>query len=308
MSHQRNPKKIDRLVESLPTRTFAGLVDRALAEDLATPKPTPEADRTTHWIVPQQTRVRARILARQQGVVAGLEVARAVFAKLDPDLAFETEVAEGSPVGAGSTLIRLEGCARALLTGERTALNFLQHLSGIATLTRKFVGAIDGTSARVTDTRKTIPGLRQLEKYAVRLGGGINHRMGLYDAVLIKENHAALVGGPGKAVERAHQAAARHQQEGGIRIFVETRNLDEVRSVLAGQPDRIMLDNMAPATMRQAVQFIRQSAPHIEIEATGGITMDNVRPIARTGVDLISIGALTHSAPALDLSLLFDGG
>jgi nicotinate-nucleotide pyrophosphorylase (carboxylating) len=305
VSYQRNSKKIDHLVENLPASAFENLVEQALAEDLDSADITPAADLTSSWIVAQETEAQAQIITRQQGVVAGLEIARAVFERLDPAMVFTAQLADGSPVGTGHLLVRLQGRAQALLTGERTALNFLQRLSGIATLTSAFVEAIAGTAARITDTRKTTPGFRLLEKYAVRQGGGINHRFGLYDAVLIKENHAAPVGGPRAAIERARQAAVRHQRE-TIPIFVETRNLDEVRSVLPARPDRIMLDNMAAAILHEAVQLIRRTAPQIEIEATGGITLDNVRSIALTGVDLISIGALTHSAPALDLSLLFD--
>ena len=305
MDNRKNEKKMDPPGQELPPEAFHQLVERALAEDLDTADIKPEADLTSWWIVAQDTQSRGQILTRQEGIIAGLEIARAVFQRLDSAIVFTPRLADGSPVSAADILVDLQGPARALLTGERTALNFLQHLSGIATLTGAFVKAIAGTTARITDTRKTAPGLRQLEKYAVRLGGGVNHRLGLYDAVLIKENHAAPVGGPGAAVKRARQAATDHRQE-HIPIFVETRDLDEVRGALPAQPDRIMLDNMDTASLRDAVQLIRRNAPQIEIEATGGITLENVRNIALTGVDLISIGALTHSAPALDLSLLFD--
>ncbi len=291
-------------VEPLPATAFESLVELALREDFNSADITPEADLTSDWIVPAQSKTRARIIARNQGVIAGLDVARTVFGKLDPGIEFEAQIAEGSQVAPGTLLLCLQGTARALLAGERTALNFLQRLSGIATLTRTYVEAVASTSARITDTRKTTPGLRLLEKYAVRLGGGVNHRFGLYDAVLIKENHASTLGGVGPAVRRAHEAARQHQRE-EIRILVEACDLDEVRSVLEAGPDRIMLENMAIETMRQAVQLIRQKDPGIEIEATGGIALDNVLQVARTGVDLISIGALTHSAPALDLSMLF---
>ena len=305
MNYQRNSNKIDPPIENLPPAAFAHLVERALVEDLDTVDIRPGADLTSSWIVPQGTQSRGRIITRQQGIIAGLEIARAVFQRLDSAIVFTPQLTDGSPVSAASLVANLQGPAQALLTGERTALNFLQHLSGIATMTGAFVKAIAGTAARITDTRKTTPGFRLLEKYAVHLGGGINHRLGLYDAVLIKENHATPVGGPGAAVERARQAAASHQQE-NIPIFVETRDLDEVRGVLPAQPDRIMLDNMDTAALREAVQLIRRTAPQIEIEATGGVTLENVRSTALTGVDLISVGALTHSAPALDLSLLFD--
>ena len=305
MNYQRNANKIGHLAENLPPAAFARLVEQALVEDLDTVDISPGADLTSSWILPQGTQSRGRIITRQEGIIAGLEIARAVFQRLDSAIVFTPKLTDGSPVSAASLLVDLQGPAQALLTGERTALNFLQHLSGIATLTGAFVKAIAGTAARITDTRKTTPGFRLLEKYAVRLGGGVNHRLGLYDAVLIKENHAAPVGGPRAAVKSARQAAAGHRQE-HIPIFVETRNLDEVRAVLSAQPDRIMLDNMDTASLRQAVQLIRHTKPQIEIEATGGVTLENVRNVALTGVDLISIGALTHSAPALDLSLLFD--
>ena len=304
MNYQRNANKIGHLAENLPPAAFARLVEQALVEDLDTVDISPGADLTSSWILPQGTQSRGRIITRQEGIIAGLEIARAVFQRLDSAIAFSPQLSDGSPVSTASLVVNLQGPAQALLTGERTALNFLQHLSGIATLTGAFVKAIAGTTARITDTRKTTPGLRLLEKYAVRLGGGVNHRFGLYDAVLIKENHASTLGGVGPAVRRAHEAARQHQRE-EIRILVEACDLDEVRSVLEAGPDRIMLENMAIETMRQAVQLIRQKDPGIEIEATGGIALDNVLQVARTGVDLISIGALTHSAPALDLSMLF---
>ena len=290
---------------ALPAAVIEATVEQALAEDLDSAALDPEADLTTSWIVPASTRARASIIARQPGVVAGLDAAQRVFHRLDPDIAFTARIQEGSPVNRGDLLARLEGPARALLTGERTALNFLQHLSGIATLTRAYVEAIAGTSARITETRKTTPGLRLLEKYAVRLGGGVNHRLGLYDAVLIKENHAAPLGGVDRAVEAARRVARQHQRE-EVPIYAEARDLDEVARVLAARPDRIMLDNMPLEMMREAVPLIRREAPQIQIEATGNVTLDNVRQTAETGVDLISIGALTHSAPALDLSMLFD--
>ena len=194
-----------------------------------------------------------------------------------------------------------------LLAGERTALNFLQRLCGVATLTRRYVDAIAGTRARITDTRKTTPGFRLLEKYAVVQGGGVNHRMGLYDALLIKENHAASVGGVDAAIDQARQTAA-HQGKTRIPIFVEAETLDEVHSLIPHAPNRIMFDNMPLEQMREGVHLIRQANPEIDIEATGGVTLDNVRQVAETGVDLISIGTLTHSAPALDLSMLFETG
>ena len=284
----------------------AALVETALAEDLGGARIAPEADLTAAWTVPPESRTRARIVARGPGIVAGLDVARAVFARLDPAVAFQAAVADGGGVAEGDVLVRLEGSSRALLAGERTALNFLQRLCGIASLTRAYVEAVGGTGARITDTRKTTPGLRALEKQAVVLGGGVNHRFGLYDAVLIKENHAAAAGGVVQAVQRARRAA---QDTGasGVPVYAEAGDLEEVGLLAAARPDRIMLDNMDPELVRPAVALIRGADPAIQIEATGGVTLQNVRRIAEAGVDLISIGALTHSAPALDLSMLFSG-
>ncbi|MCY3760778.1 MAG: carboxylating nicotinate-nucleotide diphosphorylase [Gemmatimonadetes bacterium] len=269
----------------------------ALAEDLGSREPSPEADLTTAWTVAPRARARARIVARQRGVIAGLPVACAVFRRLDGSVQFGRLAAEGGIAEAGETVAEISGSARSLLVGERTALNLLQRLSGTATLTRGFVTAISGTGVRVTDTRKTTPGLRQLEKYAVRCGGGVNHRSGLNNA----------------AAERlAREGAAKAGAEGAAspRVMAEARDLDEVRELTALErgmrPDRILLDNMPPEAIREAVALIRPHDPPIEIEATGGIGLHNVRDIALTGVDLVSIGALTHSAPALDLSLLFE--
>ena len=288
------------------------VVESALAEDLGSPEPSPARDLTTAWTVAPQAKARARIVARQRGVIAGLPVACAVFRRLDGSVQFGRLAAEGSIMDSGGTVAEMSGPARSLLVGERTALNLLQRLSGTATLTRGFVTEIAGTGVHVTDTRKTTPGLRQLEKYAVRCGGGVSHRNGLYDAVLIKENHAAAAGGCAAAVRLAREGAARGDAEGASspRVMVEARNLDEVGELTALErslrPDRILLDNMPTQVIREAVALIRPLDPPIEIEATGGIGLHNVREIALTGVDLVSIGALTHSAPALDLSLLFE--
>ena len=285
---------------------FDALVEAALAEDLGGGVISSAGDLTTAWTVPADSRARARIIARGPGIVAGLAVARAVFARLDSACDFQAEVQEGGAVGDGDVLARLEGTARSLLTGERTALNFLQRLCGVASLTRTYVEAIAGTRARITDTRKTTPGLRALDAQAVLLGGGVNHRLGLYDAVLIKENHAAAAGGVGEAVRRARRSAAESGNP-AVPVYAEAGDLDEVCRLIAVRPDRIMLDNMDLGTIRRAVSAIREADPAIEIEATGGVSLENVRLIAEAGVDLISIGALTHSAPALDLSMLFSG-
>ena len=280
---------------------LAELAARALAEDLGNSDLSPTRDITTHWIL-EGGAGSARIVARQRGVVAGLDAARSVFAQVDPTISFLERVGDGDLVAAGSEVISLDGPIASLLTAERTALNFLQHLSGIATLTRQFAEAVQGTGSAITDTRKTTPGLRELEKQAVELGGGVNHRMGLYDAVLIKENHADAAGGVEAAVSRARQAAAAAGR--AVPIYAEARDLAEVAALLAAAPDRIMLDNMSVEQMGQAVASIRRATPNTEIEATGGIRLENVHLVAGTGVDLISVGALTHSAPAFDYSLL----
>jgi nicotinate-nucleotide pyrophosphorylase (carboxylating) len=290
------------------------LVSLALAEDLGHSDPTPDCDLTARWTLPPAAQAQAVIVARDQGIVSGLDVAGLVFDRLvSPRLGttgqtdavvFEPLLKEGDKVSPDTKLVRLSGPAAVLLSGERTALNFLQQLSGTATLTRAYVDAIEGTSARITDTRKTTPGQRLLQKRAVVSGGGVNHRLGLYDAVLIKENHAAACGGVAQAVQRVRKEALL-EGKSGVRVMVEAETLAEAQALAALKPDRIMLDNMPTALLQQAVASIRQLAPDTQIEATGGITLATVRAIAETGVDLISIGALTHSAPALDLSLLF---
>jgi nicotinate-nucleotide pyrophosphorylase (carboxylating) len=265
-------------------------VARALAEDIGT------GDVTTAATVDEHARGRALIIQKAPGVVFGLDATEATFAALDPDvrterLAPEGEWREGGPV------LRVEGSARALLSAERTALNFLQRLSGVATLTAAYVRAVEGTGARILDTRKTTPGLRALEKAAVAAGGGTNHRAGLYDAILIKENHAAAAGGVGEAVRRARAAAPE------LPLEVEARNLAEVEEALAAGAPRILLDNMNPAELRAAVRYVGGRA---ELEASGGITLETLKDAAATGVDFISVGALTHSAPALDFSLILE--
>jgi nicotinate-nucleotide pyrophosphorylase (carboxylating) len=227
-----------------------------------------------------------------------LELADAVFAVLDSEVEIEAFVSDGDRVKRGDVFARVEGPADVLLTAERTALNILQHLSGIATLTRAYVDAIAGTSATIVDTRKTHPGLRALEKYAVAVGGGRNHRFGLDDGILIKDNHISLAGGVKIAVERA-------RRYGGylLKIEVEVSTLADVKEALEARPDAILLDNMTPEMVREAVSLVRQVAPEIALEASGGITLENVRQYAEAGVDFISVGALTHSAPAADISL-----
>ena len=266
-----------------------GLIERALSEDVGS------GDLTTAAVVPGAAMARARIEQRSPGMIAGLDVARGVFGAVDPALRFEAAVEEGVWREGGVVAV-IEGSAPAILAGERVALNFLARLSGVATLTSRFVTAVRGTGARILDTRKTTPGLRALEKAAVARGGGQNHRMGLHDAVLVKENHAALAGGLRNAALRAVEEAP-----DGVEVVVECATLDEVDDALSAGAGCILLDNMSPAELGAAVRRVGRRA---ELEASGGITLDNVRSVAETGVERISVGALTHSAPALDLSLI----
>jgi nicotinate-nucleotide pyrophosphorylase (carboxylating) len=269
------------------------LIDAALAEDVG------PGDFTTLWTVPAERRAEARIVARAPGVIAGTEVAVEVFRRVDPSLAVEVVAGDGTAVAPGGLAMRISGPAASILTAERTALNFLQQLSGVATITRRYVDAIAGTGARVIDTRKTTPGMRLLEKAAVVAGGGANHRVGLYDMVMIKDNHIAAAGGITAAV-----LAVRARNDRGLRVEVETTDLDEVREALTAGAERVMFDNMTPELMRQAVALVHDVGDgRPETEASGGITLETIRGYAETGVDFISVGALTHSAPALDLSL-----
>jgi nicotinate-nucleotide pyrophosphorylase (carboxylating) len=265
-------------------------VERALAEDVG------PGDLTTAVTVPEGARARALITQKAPGVIYGLDAAEETFRALDPDVAVRRLVAEGE-WREGGPVLELEGSAGALLTGERTALNFLQRLSGIATMTARCVRAIEGTGARILDTRKTTPGLRELEKAAVAAGGGTNHRAGLYDQILIKENHAALAGGVAAAVRQALVRAP------GVPLEVECRTLEEVDEALAAGAPRILLDNMTPAQLAGAVAHV---AGRAELEASGGVTLATLREISATGVQFVSVGALTHSAPALDLSLILE--
>lgn len=267
------------------------ILRNALHEDIGL------GDITTLATVAPGTSGRAQLVAKESFVLAGMDVARRVFTLLDDTVAFEKLREDGSRIERGEVLAWLKGHAAMLLQGERVALNLLQRLSGIATHTARFVAALEGTGTAVVDTRKTTPGLRVLEKYAVRVGGGRNHRTSLYDGVLIKENHVVAAGGIAPAVARARQRAPHT-----LRVEVETRNLQEVEEAVAAGADIIMLDNMAPAELRQAVLLIDGRAL---TEASGGVTLDTVREIAETGVDFISAGALTHSSPAVDISMLF---
>ena len=267
------------------------LVARALEEDLGSGDVTAEA------VVPESARGRATITQKEPGVLFGLEVAGEVFRQAGAG-ELEAAAQEGTwRDEVPAEVARGEGPARALLAAERTALNLLCHLSGVATLTARFAREVEGTGARILDTRKTTPGLRALEKAAVEAGGGTNHRLGLYDAILIKENHAAVAGGVGEAVRRAREARP------DLPVEVECRNLDEVREGAAAGADRLLLDNMSPAELREAVGAARDGGAAPELEASGGVTLETVAEIAGTGVDFVSVGALTHSAPALDLSM-----
>lgn len=253
-------------------------------------------DITTHAVVPEDARGRARIEARSDFVVAGLEVARLCFDEVGHGrIRWEPSVSDGATVSAGDALARLDGSLQVILTGERTALNLLGRLSGIATLTRSFAEAIQGTPARIVDTRKTTPGLRLLEKYAVRVGGGHNHRFGLDDGILVKDNHLRAAGGVAEAVRKARNGAPH-----GLVVEVEVTTLDELDEALAAGADAILLDNMTPETVREAVT---RAGGKALLEASGGMTLESVRAYAEAGVDLISVGALTHSAPSVDVSL-----
>ena len=277
---------LENMLENISLRE---LIDLALKEDIG------PGDVTTNSLIPPGCSAAGLIVAKEEGVVAGLPVAEAVFRRLDPAVNLSFQVREGEQVTNAQILARVEGNARALLTGERVALNFLQRLSGIATYVHRLVRLLEGSKAKIVDTRKTIPGLRLLEKYAVRVGGGNNHRFGLYDAVLIKDNHLKITGSIKRAIQQA-----RFRIPLTMKIEVEVENLAGVAEALAAGADIIMLDNMDLPTMREAVDFV---AGRALLEASGGITEKNILAVAQTGVDFISVGALTHSARVLDISL-----
>ncbi|RMH68437.1 MAG: carboxylating nicotinate-nucleotide diphosphorylase [Gemmatimonadetes bacterium] len=268
------------------------IIQRALDEDIQT------GDITTNSTVPANMRAKGQFIAKAPGIIAGLTVVQLTFAQIDPEIRVTPHVQEGDPVQTGDLIATVEGNGRAILTGERTALNFLQRMSGIATLTRQFVDRIRHTPAKILDTRKTAPGLRLLDKWAVQLGGGHNHRMGLFDMVMIKDNHITAAGGITAAVHRVREHY--HQK---FKIEVEVKNLEELHEALSLHVDQIMLDNMSLDTMRQAVQIVNG---RVLLEASGNVHLNTVQAIAETGVDLISVGALTHSVNALDISLLLD--
>ena len=271
-----------------PATTLDDLIDRALAEDVGT------GDATTEAIVPAHLRTTARIVVKSPGVVCGMEVAFAVFRRLDEAATWTPLHAEGTVIDRPPQVVAtIEARTAAILTGERTALNLLQRMSGIATATRAYVEAVAGTGVEILDTRKTAPGLRALDKRAVACGGGTNHRRGLHDAILIKDNHIAIAGGVRQAVRAA-------RANGTLAVQVEVDTLEQLDEALAGEPDSVLLDNMDPAGLRTAVE---RTAGRCRLEASGGITLDTVRAVAETGVDAISVGALTHSVTALDISL-----
>ena len=264
-------------------------VRRVLSEDLGT-----GGDVTSTATIDAEAVFTAEVTSRQELVVAGLAIAEAFFRSLEPDARIERLAQDGEQVASGAVLMRIAGNARALLAAERSALNTLQHLSGVATLTRRYVDAIAGTAATLLDTRKTLPGLRLLEKYAARMGGAQNHRMRLDDGVLIKDNHVAVCGGVAEAVRRAREA------ETGLEVQVEVDRIDQIEPALAAGADRLLLDNMPPPVLREAVELVRGRVP---LEASGGVTLETIRAIAETGVDFISVGRITQSAPAVDIGL-----
>lgn len=270
-------------------------IEHALAEDIG------NGDVTAGSVVQYDHHARAAILAKQAGVVAGLSVAELAFQYPGPPLEIDIGIQDGESVTAGTTVLRLEGSGRTILQVERTALNLLGRLSGIATLTRHYVDAVEGTGVQILDTRKTTPLWRDLEKYAVRVGGGTNHRMGLYDMVLIKENHIVWAGGIENAVRHATDLI--REKSHAMQIEVEVASLEELQSILRFDIDRVLLDNMTPDQITKAVRLVDQK---VQLEVSGGITLDNIRQYAESGVDYISVGALTHSAPAFDFSLLFE--
>jgi nicotinate-nucleotide pyrophosphorylase (carboxylating) len=292
------------------------LVQMALEEDIGA------GDATVLATISARATGEARIIAREELVCAGLPMAERVFRALDPEMKIEPRIHDGDMATRGIVLLHLNGKARAILTGERTALNFLGRLCGIATTVHRFVERIQDTRARIRDTRKTTPGLRLLEKYAVKTGGGTNHRIGLYDAILLKENHIALAGGVKQALDQAHAYTAMHAKPVALTAYeeavpsraadtvlpiqIEVRDERELREALSGGAESVLLDNMTPAEAKQCVDVARSQSTDCVVEISGGITLENVRAYAETGADFLSSGTLTHSAPAANLSLLVD--
>ncbi len=272
------------------------LIKQALKEDIG------KGDITSRYTIAPQAKALALIMAKHEGVLAGIDICREVFLQVDPELTIGINKNDSQEVDVGEVVMNIQGRTKCILAAERTALNFLQHLSGIASLTARFVEAVNGTRAKILDTRKTTPGWRKLEKYAVSCGGGENHRMGLYDMVLIKDNHIEAAGGVSAAVQLVRDGIKK-----GVKIEVEVQNLAQLEEAIALGPDIVMLDNMKPEMMAEACRMVWSSPARdqgkLKLEASGNVSLDNVRKIAECGVDYISIGALTHSAPALDFSL-----
>ncbi len=268
------------------------LIKNALLEDIS------YSDITTEAIVPPEHKSRARIIAKEPCILAGIEVAIEVFKTLQSDIKVTLHHLDGERLKSGDMICEIEGYTRVLLSGERLALNLLQRLCGIATLTSEFVKKVSDTDAKVVDTRKTTPGLRALEKYAVRVGGGANHRFGLFDGILIKDNHIAAAGGIKEAVQRARRGT--HHL---MKVEVEVTDMEELQEAIEAGADVIMLDNMSIEEMKEAVEYVKSVRAEVILEASGGISLDNIREVALTGVDIISVGALTHSARAVDISM-----
>jgi len=277
------------------------LLRLALAEDLGE-----TGDRTSIATIPAAKRAMASFTARRPGVIAGLSIVRMVCGAFDPALRFAATATDGTAVESGTVLAEVTGSLRSILAAERTALNFFQHLSGIATLTRQYVEAVAGLPVQILDTRKTTPGWRLLEKYAVRMGGGTNHRIGLYDAILIKDNHIAGIDDP-QPVRRSVELARAFPGNQGLAVEVEVDSIAQLEEVLPANPEIVLLDNMTDAQLRECVELRNRLAPATKLEASGGVTLLTLRGIAEAGVDRISVGALTHSAPAFDIGLDFAG-
>jgi nicotinate-nucleotide pyrophosphorylase (carboxylating) len=281
----RNGKEIEKLI------------DRALREDIG------PGDITSQAVVDRDLKGTATILAKEKGILAGLKIARKIFKKVDPSLKFNPFKRDGDRIKPQDKIVSITGNIRSILKAERTALNFLQQLSGVATYTSTFVNKVKGSSVKILDTRKTVPGLRALQKYAVKLGGGQNHRMGLYDMILIKENHIKAAGGVTEVIKKAMSFSKKKSKTGKLKIEVETKTFKEVEKAAQMGVDVIMLDNISLPQIRKAVWIIRSIDENIKIEVSGNIDLNLVRQIAKTGIDFISVGALTHSAKALDFSL-----
>ena len=282
-------------MKSINEKDLNRIIEAAFREDIG------GGDITSNSIVSKSQIASAYILAKEVGVIAGLEIAKRVFKKLDKNIIWKPLVKEGDLVSAGTRIVTVKGSLRALLTGERIALNFLQRVSGIASTTSKYIGVLKDTDTKILDTRKTVPGLRLIDKYAVKIGGGTNHRIGLFDMALIKDNHIKAAGSISKAVQRVKTKNSKSNKK--LKIEVETSNLDEVREALKCNVDMIMLDNMSTSLMSEAVKLIKKKA---KTEASGNMNIDRILETARVGVDYISVGALTHSVKALDISMKID--